>query len=175
MDSPLARRCRDEIPHRVAQRDAVERDLAREAIVACEPGQRIGAGQLRTGAGLSPISSAEGLMSEESKIEFTGKLAETVRNLTGDEEFRVIFVLDPAAVPAAAGLFHPCWKKRLLTVTVRHDHYLPTAIRFRCIIPDGKTHLGGRKAFRVRPSRDALPRTWVRSCGRGCGSGRAPR
>lgn len=89
-------------------------------------------------------------------IEITGRLLESDRNLIGDDEFRVMFVVDKACVPLATALFNR--RKQLLTVTVKNEQHLPVAIRFRCVIPEGKTHLGGRKTFRVTfdlPATDA--------------------
>lgn len=89
-------------------------------------------------------------------IEITGRLLESDRNLIGDDEFRVMFIVDKACVPLATALFNR--RKQLLTVTVKNEQHLPVAIRFRCVIPEGKTHLGGRKTFRVTfdlPATDA--------------------
>jgi len=82
-------------------------------------------------------------------IIFNAKLDNSDRNLTGgDGEMCVIFVIEQSHVLAARRLFD-CGNG-LLTLTVRHDAHLPTAIRFRASIPPHKTALGGRKRFKAR-------------------------
>lgn len=84
----------------------------------------------------------------EQAISFKGRLAPNDRNLTGDTEMRVQFIVEREDVPVAVELFQ-CMEK-LLTVTVDDGAFLKDKpIRFRCKIPTGKSFTGGRLNFKA--------------------------